>query len=75
MKRISRVISLLLGVGILSHLVNASHDLDSCPGYNAENVQVTEFTLTADLLLAGEPCAVYGEEIQKLSLRVEYQSG
>ena len=75
MKRISHIYFLLLNVGVLSHLVKASHGLDSCPGYNAENVQVTEFALTADLVLAGEPCAVYGEELKKLSLLVEYQTG
>jgi alpha-glucosidase len=75
MKRISHLYFLLLNVGVSSYFVNASHELDSCPGYNAENVQVTEFALTADLVLAGEPCAVYGEELQKLSLLVEYQTG
>ncbi|KAG8814457.1 hypothetical protein FRC18_001947 [Serendipita sp. 400] len=58
-------------------LVNASSasDLDDqCPGYNAVNVQVTETDLTADLILAGEPCDIYGKDIQKLFLRVEYQT-
>lgn len=72
MKRLSQLVAL---VGAISHLVRASPDLNSCPGYNAENVQVTDFALTADLVLAGQPCAIYGEELPRLSLRVEYQAG
>jgi alpha-glucosidase len=56
-------------------LASASPNLDSCPGYDAVNVQVTETGLTADLILAGEPCGVYGPEIERLSLLVQTQTG
>lgn len=45
---------------------------DACPGYNARNVRKTLHSLTADLVLAG-PCGVYGEDIPKLTLTVEYE--
>lgn len=73
--RTFRVCLLLLGLNSVSSVVSASSSLDSCPGYNAVNVQVTETDLTADLILAGEPCGIYGPEIQKLALLVQTQSG
>lgn len=45
-----------------------------CPGYLATNVDVTHSGLIAQLNLAGEPCNVYGTDIQNLSLTVEYQA-
>ena len=45
-----------------------------CPGYTAYNVAESSCGLTADLTLAGEACNVYGNEIEDLSLVVEYQS-
>jgi hypothetical protein len=45
-----------------------------CPGYTAVNVVNTSSGLTADLHLAGSPCHVYGNEIEALSLTVEYQA-
>lgn len=47
---------------------------DACAGYNARNVRQTAHSLTADLVLAG-PCAIYGEDIQKLTLTVAYEDG
>lgn len=47
---------------------------DECPGYKASNVKGNDAGLTADLLLAGPPCNVYGNDISPLTLSVEYQS-
>ena len=49
--------------------------LDSCPGYNATNVQTTGAKLTADLVLAGAACNVFGNDTAKLSLEVTYEAG
>ncbi|KAK5636861.1 hypothetical protein RRF57_012574 [Xylaria bambusicola] len=45
-----------------------------CPGYKAFNVLETPLGLTADLILAGGPCNVYGTDVEALSLVVEYQA-
>ncbi|THV77101.1 putative alpha-glucosidase AgdA [Aureobasidium pullulans] len=45
-----------------------------CPGYKASNVQQSSSGLQADLILAGTPCNVYGNDIQSLVLSVQYQS-
>lgn len=45
-----------------------------CPGYIASNVQASDNGLTADLNLAGTGCSVYGNDIENLTLTVEYQS-
>lgn len=45
-----------------------------CPGYTASNVQENANGLKADLTLAGSACNVYGNDIQDLTLSVEYQS-
>ncbi|KAI0204340.1 glycoside hydrolase family 31 protein [Astrocystis sublimbata] len=45
-----------------------------CPGYKAANVVETPLGLTADLLLAGDSCNVYGTDVEALSLVVEYQA-
>ncbi|KAK7746098.1 hypothetical protein SLS62_009558 [Diatrype stigma] len=45
-----------------------------CPGYKAVDVTETAHGLTADLVLAGAPCNVYGTDIDALSLVVEYQA-
>jgi alpha-glucosidase len=47
---------------------------DVCPGYTASNVIRTQFGLTADLILAGPACNVYGTDVEALTLTVEYQS-
>lgn len=48
-------------------------DLEACPGYKAINVQTTASTLRADLVLNGKPCNVYGPDIERLVLEVEYE--
>lgn len=47
---------------------------DVCPGYKASNLQENERGLTATLTLAGTPCNVYGNDIEVLNLKVEYQA-
>lgn len=44
-----------------------------CPGYTASNVQTSDTGLTANLDLAGPGCTVYGNDIENLTLTVEYQ--
>lgn len=56
------------------HDPNAVDPQSVCPGYKASNVQETPVGLTADLNLAGDPCNVYGTDIETLSLVVEYQA-
>ena len=46
----------------------------ACRGYLASNVHNTTLGLTATLTLAGDPCNVYGTDIDTLNLTVEYQS-
>ncbi|KAJ4297283.1 hypothetical protein N0V88_004201 [Collariella sp. IMI 366227] len=45
-----------------------------CPGYKATNVQSSNSGFTADLDLAGKPCNVYGNDVEHLSLAVEFQT-
>lgn len=45
-----------------------------CPGYTASNVVETANGITADLTLAGAACNVYGNDIEELTLTVEYQN-
>jgi len=45
-----------------------------CPGYKASNVVRNAFGFSATLSLAGEPCNVYGTDIDSLNLTVQYQS-
>ena len=48
--------------------------LDACPGYKAQNVHSLGPKLTADLVLAGKACDVFGKDIQKLKLEVTYET-
>ncbi|KAK2010371.1 family 31 glycosyl hydrolase [Colletotrichum eremochloae] len=43
-----------------------------CPGYIASNVQMTSHGFTAELDLAGSACNLYGNDVEALSLVVEY---
>jgi alpha-glucosidase len=47
---------------------------DVCPGYKASQLQESDGGISAVLSLAGPACNVYGNDIETLSLRVEYQS-
>ncbi|KAH9483447.1 putative alpha/beta-glucosidase agdC [Psilocybe cubensis] len=48
--------------------------LEACPGYAASNVKVRHDGLSADLVLAGEACNVFGNDVQRLSLNVTYET-
>lgn len=58
---------------LLAPLAGIANGQD-CPGYRASNVEETGSGLTADLTLAGDPCDIYGQDIQELRLIVEYQT-
>ena len=62
-------------LSLLPFLASAQKNLDACPGYKATGVSVGPAGLTANLELAGPACNVYGSDIQKLSLSVEYETG
>ncbi|KAJ5925887.1 Glycoside hydrolase family 31 [Penicillium verhagenii] len=47
---------------------------DQCPGYKAVNIKEHDSSLTADLVLANDACNLYGSDLLKLSLLVEYQT-
>ena len=47
---------------------------DVCPGYKASQLQKTDSGISAVLTLAGNPCNVYGNDVDVLNLKVEYQS-
>lgn len=49
--------------------------LDACPGYNATNVKVDGPKLSANLVLAGKSCNVFGNDIKVLDLAVVYETG
>ncbi|KAH7924680.1 glycoside hydrolase family 31 protein [Leucogyrophana mollusca] len=48
--------------------------LDACPGYKVENARSEGAKLTADLLLAGTGCNVFGTDVAKLALEVTYET-
>ena len=48
--------------------------LDACPGYKATSVHTLGSTLTANLVLAGTACNVFGPDIEKLKLEVTYET-
>ncbi|KAJ5682906.1 alpha/beta-glucosidase agdC [Penicillium macrosclerotiorum] len=48
--------------------------LEDCPGYKALNIKEHGQSLTADLVLAGDPCNSYGTDLDNLKLLVEYQT-
>ena len=47
---------------------------DVCPGYTASQLQENDGGIGAVLTLAGAPCNVYGNDVEVLNLKVEYQS-
>lgn len=65
-----------LGALVLSscHHVGAI-TTDDCHGYSLSGVTETHSSITADLDLIGTGCGIYGPDIPKLSLTVEYQTG
>ncbi|KAH6643027.1 glycosyl hydrolases family 31-domain-containing protein [Boeremia exigua] len=63
-----------------AYLISNIHDpeavnaQDVCPGYKASQLQETDDGISAVLRLAGAPCNVYGNDVDVLNLKVEYQS-
>ncbi|KAL0572888.1 hypothetical protein V5O48_009082, partial [Marasmius crinis-equi] len=75
----SLVVAALLFFGSVSRVHGEDVDpalLDACPGYNAVNVSTSDDgrSITADLVLAGDPCNVFGEDIENLRLQVTYET-
>lgn len=66
----------LLGqlISLASATVTDPKVLDACPGYKAKNVVDRGHKLTADLVLGGKACNVFGEDIEKLKLEVTYEN-
>lgn len=61
----------LVGVAVLG----TRSDISECPGYKALNINEQGSSLRADLVLNGDPCNAYGEDLQNLKLLMEYQTG
>lgn len=64
------------GANVLPNILdpNATDAQTVCPGYKASNVVRNAHGFSATLNLAGEPCNVYGTDIETLNLTVQYQS-
>jgi alpha-glucosidase len=65
-----------LGATLLPNIYNPDAPVaqDLCPGYYAAVVSTTDTGLIAKLRLAGDACNVYGTDIRRLDLLVEYQT-
>jgi alpha-glucosidase len=63
----------LLSVAVLAICSTTAASTKNCPGYSAINVRQTSSSFKADLVLSGKPCNVYGNDISKLVLEVEYE--
>lgn len=50
------------------------HHEERC-GYNVENIKQYRSSLSAGLVLAGEGCHVFGPDLPKLRLEVNYDTG
>lgn len=62
--------------GASAAAVLATRDSTSCPGYKATNVQTQHGSVvSADLILAGSACNLYGTDLDNLVLQVEYETG
>lgn len=64
------------GEPVLPNIVDP-HAVDAqtvCPGYKISSVKHGRHNVTATLRLAGAPCNVYGDDVDDLQLRVQYQS-
>ncbi|KAI0399857.1 glycoside hydrolase family 31 protein [Xylaria palmicola] len=56
------------------HDPNAVDPQSVCPGYKATHVVEDSHGLRADLVLSGQPCNVYGTDVEALRFIVEYQA-
>ncbi|KZS89841.1 alpha-glucosidase [Sistotremastrum niveocremeum HHB9708] len=56
-------------------VLQGARDVSACPGYNLDNVvqAAGSDTITGDLIIAGESCNAYGDDIKRLSLSVTYE--
>ena len=74
-----RVITIVSSLITLCNLSIASESgllVDQkCKGYSATNVIKHDRGLTAELNLIGEGCGIYGPDLSKLRLTVEYEAG
>jgi len=76
---IPRLLGLALATTLFPNVVDATfvdpNVLDACPGYKATDVAASGTKFTATLILAGMACNVFGKDVHKLSLSVEYETG
>lgn len=65
-----------VGINVLPNIKDpeAVNPQTVCPGYRASNIHETESGFTADLDLAGGACNVYGNDIENLTLFIEFQA-
>ncbi|KAG5640772.1 hypothetical protein DXG03_007241 [Asterophora parasitica] len=71
--RVAVLASLLHATGLHAAFVDPKV-LDACSGYSASNIQSSGAVLTADLVLNGQGCNVFGSDIKKLGLKVTYET-
>lgn len=70
-----KLTSFIVGLTLAYSPFVFSKDISECKGYTASNIRENGATISADLMLKGQPCNLYGEDIKNLKLLVEYQSG
>ncbi len=68
----------LLWLAILGRIafgtVTNPSTLDACPGYDVVRASSTGSSLSADLVLAGNACNIFGKDVSKLQLDVTYET-
>ncbi|KAG8875707.1 hypothetical protein FRB97_004788 [Tulasnella sp. 331] len=74
--RVVEAVSVLVGLAssTAASLIQRSAGVDSCPGYDVQNPQTSGSSFTANLVLAGKACNIYGPDLQKLDLAVTYET-
>ena len=65
---------LLVGTAVRSAIIDPT-TINACPGYDVVEVKSSGSSLTAGLTLRGQACNVFGSDVTKLRLQVEYESG
>ncbi|PPQ68234.1 hypothetical protein CVT24_005042 [Panaeolus cyanescens] len=65
---------LLQSFGLVTSAEVDPNILEACPGYRATNVKTDWNGLTADLVLGGKACNVFGDDIAKLKMQVTYET-
>ncbi|KAJ7352477.1 glycosyl hydrolases family 31-domain-containing protein [Mycena albidolilacea] len=66
----SKTLSFFIALAVTA----AAASVDDCSGYKATNVIQGDSYLQADLTLAGTACNVFGDDLPRLRLLVEYQT-